>query len=424
MKLITRPGMNKRDSTEDLAPSPGTATRSQMPRPGDCVLERYLISDELGKGGMAVVFRARDLELDEMVAIKFMNLGLLTLHNMVERFKSEIKLARRIVHSNVCRIYDIGTSGDLKFVTMELLEGCTLRKVLADESPDSERCLELFRGLLHGLDAAHQRGIMHHDLKPENIMITPGDEAVIMDFGLARDHRATEDTGEHGEMMGTPAYMAPERMMGEDSDHRSDIYSLGILLYEMLAGELPFQGKTVYELAHQQMTMPPPDASSTNPEIPGHLAALIASMLDKEPAKRPQNVGAVLEELYAERKSKSSVLIADDDPAFRDLLELELSHRGLRVSTASDGTEALQYLELSTPDLLCLDLKMPVMDGFQVAEYLHRSDKKTRLPIFMLTATTDPQYERHAARLGIERFFTKPVNFDELTTAILARLSH
>ena len=216
-------------------PKEGVAsTPSVWLRPGDVVAERYRIEEKLGAGGMGVVYRATDLELDDIVAIKVLQLRESGEEHRVSRFKQEIKLARRIVHTNVCRIYDFGAWGDLRFVTMELLDGRSLDEVMRSELDlDRQGRLELFRGLLAGLEAAHEAGIIHRDIKPQNVMVTSDGRSVLMDFGIARQFQSEEITTT-GEVVGTPVYMAPERLLGREVDQRCDIYSLGVILFELM----------------------------------------------------------------------------------------------------------------------------------------------------------------------------------------------
>ncbi len=382
--------------------------------------ERYRIRRLLGSGGMADVYEAFDLELDEIIAIKVVHPDVANRESMVNQFKKEIKLARKIVHPNVCRIYDFGSAAELKFVTMELVPGSTLDNLTGEDSElDLETKIEMFREILSGLEAAHAIGIIHRDLKPQNVMVTPEGRAVIMDFGIARELSSDEITTATSEVIGTPAYMAPERMLGNAVDQRADIYSLGVILFELATRRRPFSGMTVFDMAQNQLSVDPPNPSAINPDVPTWLEPVILKMLAKDPEDRFQSVAELMADLPQSGRLKT-VLLVDDDTIMLNLVGVHLNQAGISVVTAKDGAEGLSMVLEKAPDLLCLDFTMPQMDGFQVADYLLRLGKK--IPIFMLTGMQDPQYEKQAARLGIEQFFTKPLDIESFVQAVSRRL--
>ncbi|MCP3957850.1 MAG: protein kinase [bacterium] len=390
-------------------------------RAGESLTDRYQIRRLLGSGGMADVYEAWDGELEEAIAIKVLHPGIAGQEGMIERFKKEIKLARKVVHPNVCRTYDFGSSEELKFVTMELLAGSTLDELTRGKEPlDLDVKIGMFREILSGLEAAHQLGIIHRDLKPQNVMVTPDGHPVIMDFGIARELHTTEVTTTTSDLIGTPAYMAPERLLGNQADHRTDIYSLGVVLYELATGKRPFSGITVFDMAQNQLSVDPPNPTAIEPNVPGWLEQMILRMLAKSPEDRFQNVGEVLAYLPQSDRIKT-VLLVDDDSTMVKIVGVHLNQAGFSVVTARDGAEGIQILLAKEPDLLCLDFKMPQMDGFQVADYLKRQGVK--VPIFMLTAIQDPQYKKQAARLGIEQFFTKPLDIEGFVEAVTRRLA-
>ncbi len=393
--------------------------------PGEVIAERYRIEGLLGEGGMGAVYAAQDLELEEEVAIKVLQVAPgANSEKMLSRFKQEIRLARRIVHPNVCRIYEFGTWQELKFVTMELVRGETLEALM--KRPDElelEAKLTLYQGMLEGLGAAHELGIVHRDIKPQNIMITPEGRPVIMDFGIARDLSSDGMTAT-GEVIGTPVYMAPERLLGKETDHRCDLYSFGVILFELVTGSKPFTGDTIFEIARKQLSTQPPRPTEIEAEVPGWLERVILKMLAKQPEDRYQSVAEVVAELAPERRQAlPTVLVIDDDPDFLALMESSLGDAGFEVVTAESGSEGIDRLLGHGADLVCLDFKMPEMDGFFVADYLRRLDPARKVPIFMVTGIQDPQYEKQAARLGIERFYTKPLDLDALAEDIRKRLA-
>ncbi len=425
---------SRADGRELRAPASGDQTTASWTPPteplqeavaglsrGHLLAERYRIRRLLGSGGMADVYEALDLELDETIAVKVVHPDVANRESMVNQFKKEIKLARKIVHPNVCRIYDFGSAGDLKFVTMELVEGSTLDTLTRERTDlDLDTKIEMFREILSGLEAAHAIGIIHRDLKPQNVMVTTEGRAVIMDFGIARELSTDEITTATSEVIGTPAYMAPERMLGNRVDQRADIYSLGVILFELATNRRPFSGMTVFDMAQNQLSVDPPNPSAINPDLPPWLEPIILKMLAKSPEDRFQTVAELMAGLPQSGRIKT-VLLVDDDAIMLNLVGVHLNQAGISVVTAKDGAEGVSMVLDKEPDLLCLDFTMPQMDGFQVADYLKRMGKK--IPIFMLTGMQDPQYEKQAARLGIEQFFTKPLDIETFVQAVSRRLA-
>ncbi len=408
---------------------------------GELIAKRYRVEEKIGAGGMGIVYRVFDLELEEELAIKVLQLDGGDSERQILRFKQEIKLARKIVHPNVCRIYDFGSWRGNKFVTMELLQGQTMDAYVRRRESESDGFglddkLDLFRGILAGLRAAHEHRIVHRDLKPQNVMVTESGRPVIMDFGLARDLEATGITTA-SEVFGTPSFTAPESLMGQEVDHRCDIYSLGVILFELACGRKPFVGKTVFDIAQKQLREAPPRPRELAPELPSWLDRVILKMLARDREERFQSVAEVERALdpsategHQTAPAKlppvepptKKVLIVDDDEVFLTIVEAHLRPTGMQVITASNGAEGLAALHREQPDLVCLDFRMPEMDGFHVTNYIRQLALEQRPPIFMTTAIQDPQYEKQAARLGIERFFTKPVDGRELAAAIRNRL--
>ncbi len=234
-------------AVEDQAPLP------RLPRPLDFTGDlprlfrfgdRYQILEKVGEGGMGRVYKALDLEFDRPVALKTIHTEKATSREVLERFKQELILARKITHKNVIHIYDLGESDGMKFFTMELVEGENLREALDKRKKiPVKECLSLMTQILNGLGEAHRQGVVHRDLKPQNIMVDRQDVVRIMDFGIARTADSATMTGT-GEMMGTPDYISPEQVKGDTADAKSDLYACGVILYELLTGETPFKGDT------------------------------------------------------------------------------------------------------------------------------------------------------------------------------------
>jgi serine/threonine-protein kinase len=298
-------------SSAATAPGPGetitiggvTAGMDGGPARGSLFADRYEVLGTLGKGGMGVVYRARDLTLDDIVALKVLRGEMLKDDpTHLERFKQEIKLARRITHRNVLRTHDFGEAGGTPYISMEYLEGVTLKDLIKNKGALPVPVgLRIAKQMCQGLEAAHLQGVVHRDIKPQNMLILPetGD-LKIMDFGIARVQAVK--AGEAGlttagTVMGTPDYMSPEQAQGLPADFRSDIYSLGIVLFEVFTGALPFGGDSLMQIVLSHIRNPPPAPRSVNPRVPERLEAIILRAIEKDPAQRYQTVGDLLDDL-------------------------------------------------------------------------------------------------------------------------------
>ena len=267
---------------------------------------RYELQSLLGRGGMSSVYRARDLALDRPVAVKIMSDELLQQPTMRARFEREARAAARIAHPNVAHIYDFGTDGDTAFIAMEHVSGRSLRRMLeARGRLTLPEALEIAQQVGEALSAAHRLGILHRDVKPENILVCDepsGARVKVVDFGLAKllaDSSGSQLTG-GAEILGTPIYMAPERFTGGDVDERADVYALGVVRFEMLAGRAPFDG-TVTEIIGKHVYAPPPELASFYVDVPESVAGAVARAMSKAPADRQASVDEFVSELGARR---------------------------------------------------------------------------------------------------------------------------
>jgi HAMP domain-containing protein/predicted Ser/Thr protein kinase len=272
---------------------------------GAVVAGRYEVLESIGKGGMGVVFRARDRQLDEVVALKVLRDDALSEdESLLGRFKQELKLARRITHRNVLRTHDFGESDGTAYISMEYLEGVTLKDLIRSKGalPLSVG-LRVAKHMCQGLEAAHAEGVVHRDVKPQNMLILPETgELKIMDFGIARVSEVEGGLAgltTDGSVLGTPDYMPPEQASGGQADFRSDIYSLGVVLFEVFTGHLPFPGEKIVQVILGHLQKQPPAPRSLNPQLPPDLEAVILRCLEKKPAARYQRVGDVLRDLNA-----------------------------------------------------------------------------------------------------------------------------
>jgi TolB-like protein/Tfp pilus assembly protein PilF/predicted Ser/Thr protein kinase len=263
---------------------------------------RYQIIEELGEGGMGRVYRVLDKKLDEEVALKLVRPEIAREKRTIERFQNELKLARKISHRNIGRMFDLGEEKGTHYITMEYVPGENLRTMIRMSGQlGVGTAVAVSKKVCEGLTEAHRLGIIHRDLKPSNIMIDREGNIRILDFGIARSVEGKGITGA-GVVIGTPEYMSPEQVEGKETDGRSDIYSLGVVLYEMLTGRVPFDGETPFVIGIKHKSETPRDPRELNPQIPVGLSRLILKCLEKDREKRYQSADDVFAELSAIEK--------------------------------------------------------------------------------------------------------------------------
>jgi len=248
---------------------------------------------------MGRVYKVLDKETKEKIALKLIKPDIAADKKTVERFRNELTSARKISHKNVCRMYDLGKEKGSYFITMEFVPGEDLKSFIRRAAPlSTARTLSIAKQVCEGLAEAHQLEVVHRDLKPQNIMIDKQGNVRIMDFGIARSVQSKRITGE-GVMIGTPDYMSPEQVDGKEVDHRTDIYSLGVILYEMVTGRVPFEGDTAFSIGIKHKSEPPKDPREFNPQLPEELSRVILKCLEKERTQRYQSAGDIRSDLEA-----------------------------------------------------------------------------------------------------------------------------
>jgi serine/threonine protein kinase/lipopolysaccharide biosynthesis regulator YciM len=268
-------------------------------RAGDVLGGRYEILQLLGEGGMGAVYKARDRELDRPVALKLIRLELASSPSILARFKQELLLSRQVTHKNVIRIYDLGDADGVKFITMEFVEGRDLRALIQEKKKFSpEEAVEITQQVCQALEAAHNVGVIHRDLKPQNIMREDSGRILVMDFGLARTVEGDGMT-QVGALVGTMEYMSPEQALAKDLDQRSDLFTAGLILYEMLTGKMPYRAESALASLikrTQERAIPISDHDAT---LPGALTGIVSKCLERDPKLRYQSATEMLRDLDA-----------------------------------------------------------------------------------------------------------------------------
>jgi len=319
--VMTPPSATEETSAKGWSlPSPDAAgvTGSSL-APGAVLGTRYEIVQMLGQGGMGAVYKAKDLELDRIVALKVIRPELAVHPDILRRFKQELILARQITHRNVIRIFDLSEAQGIKFITMEFIEGQDLKSLINEKGRlGFEEAVRIIEQVCLALEAAHKEGVVHRDLKPQNIMLDKQGRAAVMDFGIARSVESGGMT-QTGMLMGTPEYMSPEQVMGEHVDVRSDLFTLGVILYELLLGSMPYKSETTQAAMFKRTRELPKPPISVDSTVPRLLSDITVKCLQIDPTLRYQSAREILVDLEAWRGGAtrgSATPVARRLPAF------------------------------------------------------------------------------------------------------------
>lgn len=403
----------------------------------------YRIVERIGRGGMATVYKAYHPVLDRYVAIKVLPDFFAEDEGYRERFQQEARSVARLKHPNILSVFDFGHDAGIIYLVLELVSGGTLGDRLGGPM-ELQEVVGILRPLASALDHAHSLGVLHRDIKPSNILLHRDETPVLADFGLAKMAAARKLTAS-GTVLGTPVYMSPEQAAGEEIGPRSDIYSLGIVAYEMLTGRVPFQADTpaAVLLSHLNATMPP--TRELAGELSLHVEAALRQALAKEPDERFRTASefvaaltpaawptrarsgttAPVDDLSLPRSASRrlpTVLVVDDGAANRELIEACLAGIDCEVRMAEDGPSALRAIQSAPPDLVLLDVQMPGMDGYQVCHRI-KSDPTLRLvPVVMITALNQTDDRVKALESGADDFMSKPVQRVELVARVKSAL--
>jgi len=272
---------------------------------------RYRVLTRVGSGGMADVFVAEDQQLGRKVALKLLHRRFAEDSEFVERFRREASAAAGLQHQNVVSVYDRGRWDDTYYIAMEYLPGRSLKQIVRAEAPlDPVRAIDLTIQILKAARCGHRRGVIHRDLKPHNVIVNGEDRAKVTDFGIAR--AGASDMTETGSIMGTAQYLSPEQAQGRAVSAQSDLYAVGVILYELLTGRVPFEADTAVSIALKHVSEPPTPPRALNPAVPPELEQVVMWALEKDPARRPQNADAFIAALQEVRRH-----LADEDPTQR-----------------------------------------------------------------------------------------------------------
>ncbi|MDX1578481.1 MAG: SpoIIE family protein phosphatase [Gemmatimonadota bacterium] len=417
---------------------------------GDTV-DRYVLVDKIGEGGMGVVFRARDTRLDRDVALKFLPADLARDEASRERLVREARAAASLQHPAICPVYEVNEHGDVPYIAMAVAEGRDLRLIMEERTFGVDEAIRITIDVAAGRAAAHAQGIIHRDIKPANVMLTPDGAVRVLDFGIARAPQLSSLTTS-GTHVGTAAYMAPEQLAGEGYDHRADIWGLGVLLYQLLTGTLPFRGKTAPALLYAVVSSVPEPVSALRANLPLGVEYVLNKALAKKPQDRYQSVAPLKSDLEAlleaegeprpmrdaprSRKGGSTpsdppthahdgdvvrLLIVDDEPDLELLMRQHFRKRirsgELEVTFASDGREALTKLEEDPRiEMVLTDIRMPVMDGLAFLGELTDLDRAVKAVV--VSAYGDFGNIRTAMNRGAFDFLIKPIDFADLEATI------
>src|SRR5579871_1041603 len=290
-------------------------------QPGAVLAGRYEILQALGEGGMGTVYKARDRELDRLVALKVIRPDLARNPAIIQRFKQELILARQVTHRNVIRIFDLGEADGIKFITMEFIEGKDLRSLLLEHTKFSpEEAAEIIRQVCLALDTAHSEGVIHRDLKPQNIMRDASGRIVVMDFGLARSLESDGMT-QTGALIGTMEYMSPEQGLGQELDQRSDLFTLGLIFYELLSGQVPYKADSALASLLKRTQERAAPVSDLENRVPRALSNIVAKCLERDPKLRYGSAKQLLSDLDAwqGKGAAASIRLPDVQPWGQDI---------------------------------------------------------------------------------------------------------
>lgn len=392
----------------------------------------YRVLSRLGAGGMGEVFLAEDTRLRRKVALKVLLPEVAENAELFARFLQEARAASALSHPNAAHIYEIGESGGSHFLAMEYIEGETLEARMTGDPLPLAEILSIGAQVADALEAAHTRGIVHRDIKPANLMIGARGHITVLDFGLAKflpepsaktssSQAATQFMTSGGVVLGTVSYMSPEQALGRDVDHRTDLFSLGVVLYRMATGKLPFAAATAQETLARILQAQPEAMARLNYELPDEFDRVVRKCLEKDRERRYQSARELAIDLRNMERGKAEVarsgsiraVIVDDEELARGLLREYLRDAGgiEIVAECANGFAAVKTIAEHKPDLVFLDVQMPKLDGFEVLELIDAS-------VAVIFVTAYDQYAMRAFDANAVDYLLKPFSADRFRKAI------
>lgn len=397
----------------------------------------YRITGELGSGTMGFVRHARDEKLERDVAIKFIRPEYLVVDSALTRFQEEARTMASVRHPNVVTVYSVGDHAGAPYFVMEYIAGSNLEQWLADNGAlpvETDEGVGILREICKGVSAIHDVGAIHGDIKPSNVLVSVRGEIVVADLGLARFLRR-DSTGERkASLTGTPAYMAPEillmRGLEPELAVRADVYSLGVMAYELLTGQLPFQSAELVELLNMHATLPPPPPTSVS-DLPPCFDDVLLRALSKDPALRTESIRAFREDLERALESarttfaNESIVVLDDDEDFAEFVRttLEAALPGADLHVFHTPAKALEAIPLLRPSAVVTDLSMPDINGVEVLAAIKSSSEGRTIPVIVMTAVGGAKDWQVLEKLGADAFFPKPIRGPELVEAVRSAVS-
>jgi len=428
----TMPYLRGAPAVQKAALKPGVVTASNPEAliAGTMVEDKYRVVSAIGQGAMGTVLLAHDEVLDRDVAIKVIRPHIRLVSDFQSRFLREARAMASVRHENVVAIHSFGQYLDAPYFVMEYVPGMSLERWIEQHRPiDVDVALGILGQICKGVQAIHDAGAVHLDLKPGNVLIGPAFRIAVTDLGLARRtaQGSRTDTPAPG---GTPTHMAPELIFRNERKEpdwpRADIYSLGVLAYELLSGRLPFESDSMSSILMQQITATPVRPSEVRAELSPNFDGPIMAALSKDPQSRPRSATAFYQSLATVRGSTRPpasivrILVADDDGTFRALARSILSSSipGAEVTCVADGDQALAAIDRQPPAVVLLDLQMPGMNGLEVMAAMHSIPRSSRPRVVVATAVGTVHDWKILSELEADAFLVKPVTPPQLVRAI------
>jgi serine/threonine protein kinase len=406
---------------------------------------RFILVRELGRGTLGVVHQAWDRDLGGWVAIKFLKTEVADPERL-ERFRREAFILASLDHPNIAGVTEILEIDGQFAIVMKYIEGRTLHEIFLRDSRGPapiETAVRYIRDASLGLGYAHGRGFIHRDLKPGNLMVDRKSRVYVLDFGLAKTLARSETLTDLERMMGTPAYMSPEQVMGlsRDVDARSDVFSLGTTLWTLLAGHRPFKGRNDVEVARAIVEQPAPSVRTVQPGISGQLDNVLRKAMEKNRADRHSSavelaadLNDCLVSLQTEREGWArfepmgltgatiTVLMIEDDPSVVSLVRKYFKKDDLEIINIADGAEAMDRAEEVAPNIVLLDINLPGMSGWEILERMRAISSFDNVPIIMLTGERGEENVVRGFQLGANDYVEKPFSLPVLRARMRGQL--